>query len=338
MIDTCIGDDRAARVRRVHATCRPPSSRTWPPPGFPPRRSRMCCARTCTSTMWAGTRARSTASGCPRSRRRATSSGGSEWEHWKHLRETDGYHHMDHLADAIDPVMEAGLVEFIDPDFRLTDEVSLIPTPGHTPGHVSVLIESRGQSAVITGDMMHNPIQIAVPDARRASTWTSRAAAQTRVRVRAHGSTTRRTLVIGSHFAEPTAGHIVAGWQGLETEGLKWPRHAHPPDLSGRSIFDHRRGTRARALHGRARWPTAARRLASSDLDAGRLRRRRSATSFARRPGHAAAPPTLLHARRTAAGRHVCRAVRPHRRRDQQRHAAASTSRWSRSPRKRSTA
>ena len=56
--------------------------------------------------------------------------GREEFEHWKHLRDTNGYHHMEHLEDSIDPVMEAGLVEFIDPDFQLTDEVSLIPTPG----------------------------------------------------------------------------------------------------------------------------------------------------------------------------------------------------------------
>src|SRR4029079_15015300 len=78
--------------------------------------------------------------------------GRREFEHWKHLHQTNGYHDLHHMDDAVVPVLDAGLVEFIEPDFRLTDEVSLIPTPGHTPGHVSVLIQSRGQSAVITGD------------------------------------------------------------------------------------------------------------------------------------------------------------------------------------------
>ncbi len=145
--------------------------------------------------------------------------GRQEWEHWKHLRATNGYHHMEHLADSIDPVVEAGLVEFIEPDFRLTDEVSLIPTPGHTPGHVSVLIESRGQSAVITGDMMHNPIQIAVPGREARFDMDKVRAAQTREEfVRRFGNAP--TLVIGSHFAEPTAGRIVPdgnSWK-LKTE------------------------------------------------------------------------------------------------------------------------
>jgi glyoxylase-like metal-dependent hydrolase (beta-lactamase superfamily II) len=141
--------------------------------------------------------------------------GREEFAHWKFLRETDGYHHMEHLKDAIDPVLEAGLVEFIDPDFRLTDEVSLIATPGHTPGHVSVLIESRGQSAVITGDMMHSPIQIAIPATEARFDMDKSAAAQTRCEFIDRFNNTD-TLVIGSHFPEPTSGHIVpdgAAWK-----------------------------------------------------------------------------------------------------------------------------
>ena len=134
--------------------------------------------------------------------------GRKEWQHWQHLRATGGYHHMEHLTDAIDPVMEAGLVELIDPDFELTDEVSLIPTPGHTPGHVSVMIRSRGQSAVITGDLMHNPIQIAVPAVEARFDMDKPAAARARTEFvdRFNNS---GTLVIGSHFADPSAGHIV---------------------------------------------------------------------------------------------------------------------------------
>jgi glyoxylase-like metal-dependent hydrolase (beta-lactamase superfamily II) len=134
--------------------------------------------------------------------------GRTEWAHWKHLRDTNGYPHMDHLTDSIDPVMDAGLVDFIDPDFRLTSEISLLPTPGHTPGHVSVLIESRGQSAVITGDMMHNPIQIAVPETEARFDMDKLAGARTR-RAFVDRFKNTDTLIIGSHFAEPSAGRIV---------------------------------------------------------------------------------------------------------------------------------
>jgi len=135
--------------------------------------------------------------------------GTREWQHWQHLRATHGYHHMEHLVDSIDPILAAGLEHFIEPDFRLTDEVRLFPTPGHTPGHCSVLIESRGQQAVITGDLMHNPVQIAIPATEARFDMDKAQAARTRCEfVQRYNNTD--TLVIGSHFAEPTSGKIVS--------------------------------------------------------------------------------------------------------------------------------
>jgi glyoxylase-like metal-dependent hydrolase (beta-lactamase superfamily II) len=121
---------------------------------------------------------------------------------------------MDHLQDSIDPIMAAGLEEYIDADFRLTDEVSLIATPGHTPGHVSVLIDSRGEQAVITGDLMHHPLQIAVPATEARFDMDKPLAARTRCDFVQRFSNTG-TLVIGTHFAEPTAGLI-------ESDGQSW--------------------------------------------------------------------------------------------------------------------
>ena len=68
------------------------------------------------------------------------------------------------MGDSVLPVWEAGLVDLVDSDHRITDEVRLEPTPGHTPGHHSVVVESKGERAVITGDMTHSPIQFAIPD------------------------------------------------------------------------------------------------------------------------------------------------------------------------------
>jgi glyoxylase-like metal-dependent hydrolase (beta-lactamase superfamily II) len=140
--------------------------------------------------------------------------GRREWEHWQHLRRTNGYHDMEHLVDAIDPVLEAGLAEFIDADYQLTDEVSLFPTPGHTPGHVSVRIASRGEEAVITGDMMHHPIQFAVPDLPANFDMDKDQGARTR-RAFMERFQDRKALIIGSHFCDPTS-----GW--IERDGAAW--------------------------------------------------------------------------------------------------------------------
>ena len=116
--------------------------------------------------------------------------------------------HMAVLAPSIDPLIEAQLVDLVETDHLITDEVCLIPTPGHTPGHVSVLIESNGESDLITGDMTHTPLQFALPDLT-ASAFDADSAGSSQTRrdiIERFGDTD--TQVLGTHFAPPTAGHL----------------------------------------------------------------------------------------------------------------------------------
>jgi glyoxylase-like metal-dependent hydrolase (beta-lactamase superfamily II) len=139
--------------------------------------------------------------------------GKQEFEHWKQLRETGGYHDVEHLHDSIDPIVAAGLAEYVTADYRLTDEVSLFPTPGHTPGHVSVLIQSRGEAAVITGDLMHHPIQLAEPLRHGNFDMDKALGALTRQAfVERFGDS--KVMIIGSHFCDPTAGWVVRDGRG----------------------------------------------------------------------------------------------------------------------------
>ena len=131
-----------------------------------------------------------------------------EYDHWLMLRETGGYHGINHLSDAVDPVIEAGLVDFVPDDHAIGEELRLFPTPGHTPGHVSVHINSQGQEAVITGDMMHHPIQVAMPGHAATFDMDKPAGAKTRVDF-VNRFQEKPVLVIGSHFADPGAGYIV---------------------------------------------------------------------------------------------------------------------------------
>jgi glyoxylase-like metal-dependent hydrolase (beta-lactamase superfamily II) len=114
----------------------------------------------------------------------------------------------DILGDSVKPIMEAGLADLVETNHQLTDEVWLEPTPGHTPGHVSVRIQSEGQHAVITGDLIHHPIQCSEPDRPVNFDSDPSLARQTRRRFLACCAEDR-TLVFGTHFASPTAGHVV---------------------------------------------------------------------------------------------------------------------------------
>jgi glyoxylase-like metal-dependent hydrolase (beta-lactamase superfamily II) len=111
------------------------------------------------------------------------------------------------FADSVAPVHDAGLVDLVSDDHVVSDGVHLVPSPGHTPYHVSVVIESRGQTAVITGDVMHHPCQIAYPHWGAASDFNPDQARASRSDLVERFADTN-TLVIGTHFADPVAGHI----------------------------------------------------------------------------------------------------------------------------------
>jgi glyoxylase-like metal-dependent hydrolase (beta-lactamase superfamily II) len=138
----------------------------------------------------------------------------SEYEDLKHAMAT-GEHYTGHVPDSVQPILDAGLVDFIDIEHRVTDEIRLFPTPGHTAGHCSVHISSQGQEAVITGDLMHHPVQCAEPDREGNFDGDAKMACRTR-RAFLERYCDGRSLIIGSHFADPTAGRLVkdgAAWR-----------------------------------------------------------------------------------------------------------------------------
>jgi glyoxylase-like metal-dependent hydrolase (beta-lactamase superfamily II) len=112
------------------------------------------------------------------------------------------------FAISVQPVIEAGLVDAVALDHRVSPSISLTSTPGHTPGHVSVRIASRGETAIITGDMVHSPVQFARPDWSSVADTDRDEAMRSRERLVALAGG-QPLLVIGTHFPPPTAGHIV---------------------------------------------------------------------------------------------------------------------------------
>ncbi|HZD26697.1 MAG TPA: MBL fold metallo-hydrolase [Alphaproteobacteria bacterium] len=135
--------------------------------------------------------------------------GREEWEHWTGPGSDDDARDVTAiLADSVRPIFDAGLVELVETNAAIAPEVRLMPTPGHTPGHVSVLIESRGERAVITGDIMHHPSQIARPHWSSDFDSDKELSRETRKAFLARFGDTP-TLVIGTHFAGPTAGRLV---------------------------------------------------------------------------------------------------------------------------------
>jgi glyoxylase-like metal-dependent hydrolase (beta-lactamase superfamily II) len=61
----------------------------------------------------------------------------------------------------VQPIVDAGKADLVASDDRLCEEITLIPTPGHSPGHMSIHIRSEGEQALLSGDVAHHPCQMA---------------------------------------------------------------------------------------------------------------------------------------------------------------------------------
>jgi glyoxylase-like metal-dependent hydrolase (beta-lactamase superfamily II) len=117
------------------------------------------------------------------------------------------------FADSVKPILDAGLQVLVETDAVIAPGISLTPTPGHTPGHVSVVIESQGERAVITGDLMHHPCQIAHPEWSSAADTDPQQSRSSRLKFFAQFAD-QPTLIIGTHFGGPTAGCLLKGADG----------------------------------------------------------------------------------------------------------------------------
>ena len=137
--------------------------------------------------------------------------GRAEYEYWRdHSVEPDK---VAVFNDSVKPVMDAGKADLVASDARLSDEITLIPTPGHSPGHMSIHIRSDGEEALLSGDVAHHPCQMTHLD------WSSTADSDP-----VQSAVTRRELF--SRFADTPAlvigGHFNAGRIHRDGDGFKF--------------------------------------------------------------------------------------------------------------------
>jgi glyoxylase-like metal-dependent hydrolase (beta-lactamase superfamily II) len=113
----------------------------------------------------------------------------------------------DVYGDSIAPIFEAGLADVVAVDADLGHGLVLEPSPGHTPGHVSLWVESDGQRALITGDFLHHPVQFAEPSWAEIADADVEGARETRRRMMGRAAETG-ALVLGTHFSGKPAGRV----------------------------------------------------------------------------------------------------------------------------------
>ncbi len=138
----------------------------------------------------------------------------AEWDYWS----ADKERREDANFDAVlAPIEAAGLLDLVEGEQDVTSEVVTIPTPGHTPGHVSMVVASGGDRAYLIADTAHHRVQVTEPtwspDADVDKEQASRTRAQLFERIANEGA-----LLGSGHFSFPGFGHVVREDGGLVFE------------------------------------------------------------------------------------------------------------------------
>ena len=107
----------------------------------------------------------------------------------------------------VESIVELGLFDTLTEDTDLTSEVRAVHTPGHTPGHMSVLVSSQGESAFIQGDVIIHPAQVTEDDWNCHFDYDWPLSTKTRRKV-LDDVEAGRTPVISCHFPAPGFGTV----------------------------------------------------------------------------------------------------------------------------------
>lgn len=136
----------------------------------------------------------------------------SEWDHWQGTDNVPG----PSLTDVQQPLEDR--VEFLEDGQTVVPGVTLVGTPGHTPGHASVIVSSGRERAIILGDVVHCPVQLEEADWACLADVDPGLGRLTRERLWQELADPS-TITAGGHFAQFTFGRVVQAegrlaWQG----------------------------------------------------------------------------------------------------------------------------
>ncbi len=121
------------------------------------------------------------------------------------------------FADSVLPVVEAKKAELVTKDFVLGDHGRILPTPGHTPGHVAFTFGKGRDDIVVSGDLMHTPLQTLYPELSPRFDVDGKQAGMTRRSFLERFCDTD-TLCCTAHFPSPSSGRIKRKGNGFVCE------------------------------------------------------------------------------------------------------------------------
>jgi glyoxylase-like metal-dependent hydrolase (beta-lactamase superfamily II) len=140
--------------------------------------------------------------------------GKTEFDYWTAQNATAA---VPAFVDSVLPIVEAKRQEIVGNDHRIGDHVGILPTPGHTPGHVAFTFGRAKDEAVFAGDLMHSPLQTRYPElSAKFDVDQAQAAATRRGFLERYCDTD--TLCCTAHFPSPSTGKIRRLGNGFSCE------------------------------------------------------------------------------------------------------------------------
>lgn len=119
--------------------------------------------------------------------------------------------------DSVLPIVRAGRADIVADDYQLGDHVRILPTPGHTAGHVSFCFGKTADDVVMTGDLIHVPLQTRYPELSFSrDSDPGRAAVTRRAFLERYCDTP--TLCCTAHFPSPSVGYVKRWGEGYRLE------------------------------------------------------------------------------------------------------------------------
>jgi len=138
-----------------------------------------------------------------------------EYDYWANKPAGEIADDLAAFDDSVAPIIRDDLAKLVKEDFRIDENIRLIPTPGHTPGHVSVRIESGGEKTIICGDLFHHPCQIAFPEWSAEEGEAKQQAIASRLKL-LNEIADKNILLMAPHFTGPAAGFVKRSGEGYK--------------------------------------------------------------------------------------------------------------------------
>jgi glyoxylase-like metal-dependent hydrolase (beta-lactamase superfamily II) len=138
-----------------------------------------------------------------------------EYEHWEkqHRLHPGRAINRGSFADSVLPVVATGQAEFVSTDHCVFDDreatLRFVPAPGHTMGNMMIDLRGSHDHAVMSGDVIHHPIQCAAPWLSNAADFDREVALATRVKLLEQLADTP-SILLAAHFPAPTAGRVIS--------------------------------------------------------------------------------------------------------------------------------